>query len=104
MTLALYRPLEADGAFNKSLDVAETVFTVVFTLEFLAKIVAHNFVFGPHGSTVYMRNGWRVLDFIVVVGGWVSVGVTAAGGSGGGVTAIRGMRALRPLRSISGYP
>ena len=46
----------------------------------------------------------RVLDFIVVIGGWVSVGVTAAGGSGGGVTAIRGMRALRPLRSISGYP
>lgn len=104
VTLALYRPLEADGAFNKSLDVAETVFTVVFTLEFFAKIVAHNFVFGPHGSTVYMRDGWRALDFVVVVGGWVAVGATAAGGSGGGVTAIRGIRALRPLRSISGYP
>ena len=103
-TLALYRPLEKHGRTNQNLEVAETIFTVMFTLEFLARVVANNFIFGPPESDVYLRDGWRVLDFTVVIGGWVSVGVMVAGGSGGGLTAIRGIRALRPLRSISGFP
>ena len=104
VTLAMYKPLRPESSWNKGLDGAETAFTVIFTIEFLARVVANNFMFGPPEVDVYLRDGWRVLDFIVVVGGWVSIAIVAAGGSSGGLTAIRGLRALRPLRTISGFP
>ena len=104
-TLALYRPLEERGSsWNSSLETAEIIFTVVFTIEFVTLVVARNFVFGPKDAGVYLRDGWRALDFAVVVGGWVSLGMMAAGGGGGGFTAVRSLRALRPLRTISGFP
>ena len=104
-TLALYRPLEARGSsWNSSLETAEIIFTVVFTIEFLTLVVARNFVFGPKDAGVYLRDGWRALDFAVVVGGWVSLGMMTTGGGGGGFTAVRSLRALRPLRTISGFP
>ena len=104
-TLALYRPLEERGSsWNSSLETAEIIFTVVFTIEFFTLVVARNFVFGPKDAGVYLRDGWRALDFAVVVGGWVSLGMMAAGGGGGGFTAVRSLRALRPLRTISGFP
>jgi len=105
LTLALYAPMEGrDSAWNKSLEIAEFAFTGIFTLEFFTLVVAKNFFFGPLDSDVYLRDGWRVLDFAVVVGGWVSLGMLAAGQSGSGITALRAIRALRPLRSIGGFP
>lgn len=104
VTLAMYKPLRPGSSWNKGLEGAETAFTVIFTIEFLARVVANNFVFGPPNVDVYLRDGWRVLDFIIVVGAWASIGIVAAGGSSSGLTAVRGLRALRPLRTISGFP
>lgn len=104
-TLALYKPLEGrDSSWNKGLESAEFAFTAIFTIEFFVNVVAKNFLFGPPESDVYLRDGWRILDFAVVVGGWISLIMLAAGQSGGGVTAVRGIRAIRPLRSIAGFP
>lgn len=47
-------------------DKTELFFTVSFTIECVIKIVAMGFFFG-HGA--YLRDGWNVLDFIVVVTG-----------------------------------
>lgn len=46
----------------------EYVFVVIFTLEAILKIIAYGFVLH---SGAYLRNGWNVLDFVIVVIGWV---------------------------------
>lgn len=48
----------------------------------------------------YFRSKWNVLDFIVVVLGWVD----AAGAGSSGATAVRALRVLRPLRAINKVP
>lgn len=42
----------------------EYVFLVIFTLEAIMKITAYGFMLH---SGAYLRNGWNILDFIIVV-------------------------------------
>ena len=42
----------------------EYVFVVIFTLEAILKVIAYGFVLH---SGAYLRNGWNVLDFVIVV-------------------------------------
>lgn len=42
----------------------EYVFLVIFTLEAVMKIIAYGFLFHPGA---YLRNGWNILDFLIVV-------------------------------------
>ena len=44
----------------------EYVFLAIFTLETALKIVAFGFAWHPNA---YLRNGWNILDFIIVVVG-----------------------------------
>ena len=46
-----------------------------------------------------MRDPWNVLDFFVVIAGWVGVLL-----SGTDVSAIRTIRIMRPLRTINSVP
>lgn len=46
----------------------EYVFLVIFTGECVMKIIAYGFVM--HAGS-YLRNGWNLLDFTIVVIGWV---------------------------------
>lgn len=47
-------------------EIAEYVFLVVFTIEAILKIIAYGFLFHPGA---YLRNGWNILDFVIVVVG-----------------------------------
>ena len=47
-------------------EVAEYVFLAIFTLEAVLKIIAYGFLFHPGA---YLRNGWNILDFVIVVVG-----------------------------------
>lgn len=49
----------------------EYVFLVIFTVETMLKIVAYGLVLHP---SAYIRNGWNLLDFIIVVVGCASAG------------------------------
>jgi len=49
-------------------ELLEYVFVVIFTLEAIMKVVAYGFVFHPGA---YLRNGWNVLDFVIVIIGYV---------------------------------
>jgi len=53
-------------AWNKTLNVFGDVFTVVFLLEAVVKILAMGFIIGPY---TYLRDGWNVMDFIIVLTG-----------------------------------
>lgn len=52
-------------------------------------------------SPVYLRDGWNVLDFVVVLGTWVTYVPYL---SVSNLTVIRTVRVLRPLRTISALP
>ena len=71
--------------------------TVLFAIEFMLKVITFGFIF--NGPKSYLRNGWNVLDFFIVV---VSITSLGMGGSGSlnNVKALRTLRVLRPLRMI----
>lgn len=102
--LAAYEPLpEKDSSeINEGLEVAEYVFLAIFTLEAVLKIIAYGFLFHPGA---YLRNGWNILDFVIVVVGLATILVKAFLSSGSfDVKALRAFRVLRPLRLVSGVP
>uniref|UniRef100_A0A2K5EPB9 Voltage-dependent L-type calcium channel subunit alpha n=1 Tax=Aotus nancymaae TaxID=37293 RepID=A0A2K5EPB9_AOTNA len=94
------------------LDELEYLFLIIFTVEAFLKVIAYGLLFHPNA---YLRNGWNLLDFIIVVVGLFSAileqatkadGANALGGKGAGfdVKALRAFRVLRPLRLVSGVP
>ncbi|MGH0126020.1 UNVERIFIED_CONTAM: hypothetical protein FKN15_033141 [Acipenser sinensis] len=90
----------------------EYLFLIIFTVEAFLKVIAYGLLFHPNG---YLRNGWNLLDFIIVVVGLFSAileqatkaeGTNPIGGKAAGfdVKALRAFRVLRPLRLVSGVP
>jgi len=51
---------------NQVLEWIGNSFTIIFTLEFMLKVVGMGFVMDKH---CYLRDGWNVIDFIIVVTG-----------------------------------
>ncbi|XP_034028881.1 voltage-dependent L-type calcium channel subunit alpha-1D [Thalassophryne amazonica] len=107
-------PDDDSNATNHKLEQVEYIFLVIFTIETFTKILAYGLVMHP---SAYIRSGWNLLDFIIVIVGLFSViaeGMTdhkpgeahhAAGKPGGlDVKALRAFRVLRPLRLVSGVP
>uniref|UniRef100_A0A8D0V3C9 Voltage-dependent L-type calcium channel subunit alpha n=1 Tax=Sus scrofa TaxID=9823 RepID=A0A8D0V3C9_PIG len=115
VALGVYIPFPEDDSntANHNLEQVEYVFLVIFTVETVLKIVAYGLVLHP---SAYIRNGWNLLDFIIVVVGLFSVlleqgsgrpgDAPHTGGKPGGfdVKALRAFRVLRPLRLVSGVP
>ncbi|KAM4676189.1 voltage-dependent L-type calcium channel subunit alpha-1C [Discoglossus pictus] len=114
VALAVYIPFPEDdsNATNSNLERVEYLFLIIFTVEAFLKVIAYGLLFHPNA---YLRNGWNLLDFIIVVVGLFSAileqatkadGGSAIGGKGAGfdVKALRAFRVLRPLRLVSGVP
>ncbi|CAB4001908.1 voltage-dependent N-type calcium channel subunit alpha-1B-like isoform X1, partial [Paramuricea clavata] len=102
VVLALDAPLPSNdkSAISDELEKSEIFFLVIFTIEAILKIVALGFVLHP-GS--YLRNGWNILDFIVVITGYISLR-QFGNDSFGDVKPLRAVRVLRPLKLVSGTP
>ncbi|KAM6214575.1 voltage-dependent L-type calcium channel subunit alpha-1C isoform 5-T5 [Rhynchocyon petersi] len=114
VALAIYIPFPEDdsNATNSNLERVEYLFLIIFTVEAFLKVIAYGLLFHPNA---YLRNGWNLLDFIIVVVGLFSAileqatkadGPNVLGGKGAGfdVKALRAFRVLRPLRLVSGVP
>lgn len=103
VALAVYTPYpESDtNEINMALENVEYVFLVIFTLECAMKIIAYGFVL--HAGA-YLRNGWNILDFIIVVIGVISTVLSSLNNDGFDVKALRAFRVLRPLRLVSRAP
>lgn len=63
---------EVDFVKNNS-DRIDFVFLIIYTVEMLLKIIAMGFFMRAHS---YLRDSWNILDFIVVIMGWVSIALT----------------------------
>ncbi|XP_040264212.1 voltage-dependent L-type calcium channel subunit alpha-1D isoform X7 [Bufo bufo] len=118
VALAVYIPFPEDdsNSTNHNLEKVEYAFLIIFTIETFLKIIAYGLVMHPNA---YVRNGWNLLDFVIVIVGLFSValeqlnfgtkevegGTQSTGKSGGfDVKALRAFRVLRPLRLVSGVP
>jgi hypothetical protein len=75
------------------------IFLIIYTIEMILKIIAMGFFMRAHS---YLRDTWNVLDFLVVILGWISLNF--ATDDGADISAIRVIRILRPLRTINSMP
>ncbi|XP_024943014.1 muscle calcium channel subunit alpha-1 isoform X2 [Cephus cinctus] len=103
VALAVYTPYPNSDSnqTNAYLEKIEYIFLVIFTVECVMKIIAYGFVAHPGA---YLRNGWNLLDFTIVVIGMISTILMWLMKEGFDVKALRAFRVLRPLRLVSGVP
>ena len=73
------------------------VFTAIFTLECILKIIAYGFILEDN---TYLRDPWNWLDFIVVITGLLSYFPSISAN----LLALRTFRLIRPLRAMSSLP
>lgn len=94
-TRTVYQGLDCSGwgALNQFLQIAEYIFTGLFTVEMVVKIVARGLILHKHA---YLRDGWNWIDFLVVVASLISPFT-----SGSSIQVLRTVRVLRPLRTMT---
>ena len=81
---------------NNVIEKCEIIFTAIFTIECIFKVVAYGFA---KGKRAYIRDGWNVLDFVILA-------ISLLGFVPGipNLSMLRSFRVLRPLRSVSKLP
>ena len=100
------------SVYNTILIESEVVFVIIFTLEFLLKIIAFGIFYSPYPNKddengnkkenpkPYFVDKWNWLDFIVVLFALISIG----GINSGKLNLLRGFKVLRPLKAIKSLP
>ncbi|TFK68921.1 hypothetical protein BDN72DRAFT_646515 [Pluteus cervinus] len=80
-------------------DLAEAVFGLILTIEFLIKIIADGFVFTPNA---YIRSIWNIFDFVILIGLLINVttGLLFVGGLSRLTRSLKAFRALRLITLI----
>ncbi|XP_071054916.1 muscle calcium channel subunit alpha-1 [Onthophagus taurus] len=103
VALAVYTPFPNGDSndTNAVLEKIEYIFLVIFTAECVMKVIAYGFLLHPGA---YLRNGWNLLDFMIVVIGMITTILTNLTKDTFDVKALRAFRVLRPLRLVSGVP
>jgi len=66
----------------------------MFTIECVIKVIGMGFFINKHS---YLRDGFNVLDFIIVISGLIGLTLTQK------VTYLRAFRFLRPLKTITRF-
>jgi voltage-dependent calcium channel L type alpha-1D len=68
LVLAVYDYADRDALTSKNavLEILGMIFTGVFTLELVLKVIANGFI--VHSKS-YFREGWNIIDIIVVISG-----------------------------------
>jgi hypothetical protein len=96
--LAIDNPLnDPEGDLTTVLKTMDIVMTVLFVMEAMIKIVVYGFAIGKN---TYLREGWNVLDFLIVCVSLTSLILGDSAGSLSRLKALRTLRVLRPLRMI----
>jgi voltage-dependent calcium channel T type alpha-1G len=106
VTLAMERPsIPAHTFERKFLTNSNYMFTLIFAIEMMIKIIANGFYIGEE---CYLKSGWNVMDGFLVGISLVDALVTLSARSSpkifGILRVFRLLRTLRPLRVISRAP
>ncbi len=96
--LALDNPLnDPESDLTKFLHYADIILTSLFAFESITKIIAYGFLFNK--DIAYMKNGWNIIDFLVLIISIISKVVSS--NKFKIVKIFRLLRILRPLRVVS---
>lgn len=99
LLLVLDSPSLEDEYQKKTINSLLGIISYIFIAECLVKIIAAGFVFGP---TTYLKDGWNVLDFVIVVFSILTIVFEAMLDSDVSfIKGFRSLRALRPLKVVS---
>ncbi|CAJ0582996.1 unnamed protein product, partial [Mesorhabditis spiculigera] len=107
LALEQHLPKNDKKPLSEWLERTEPYFMGIFCVECVLKITANGFLFHK-GS--YLRSGWNIMDFIVVVSGCVTMLPFSPVQTGGpqvetvDLRTLRAVRVLRPLKLVSGIP
>nr|QQY02546.1 voltage-dependent N-type calcium channel subunit alpha-1B [Cryptocotyle lingua] len=99
LAMEVHLPNKDKRPLSEKLEMTEKYFMGIFTVEASLKIIALGLIL--HSGS-YLRNVWNILDFIVVVTGFLTMFMTT--GSGVNLRTLRAVRVLRPLKLVSGVP
>lgn len=98
VALAIENPLlDPESTVMKVLFMLDKVMTFVFLTELILKVITNGLLL--NGKDSYLRNGWNVLDFIIVFFSIVSLFFSDV--NLGIFKILRLLRVLRPIRVIS---
>ena len=94
-----------DHPLRQTITVFNWIFTFLFLIEMILKIIAMGFLYTKTPSkytlsVAYLRSGWNILDFFIVLISILSLIDTGADG----LQQLRAFRAIRPMRLVSRYP
>jgi hypothetical protein len=94
---------DPDNFMMPIIDKTNLVITIIFMTELVLKVVAMGFILHKHS---YMRDGWNVLDFVIVAFSIASMIVEGqsedhAGNGAKTLELFKMLRVLRSLRMIS---
>eukprot|EP00002_Diphylleia_rotans_P018406 TRINITY_DN3563_c0_g1_i4.p1 TRINITY_DN3563_c0_g1~~TRINITY_DN3563_c0_g1_i4.p1 ORF type:complete len:1670 (+),score=301.84 TRINITY_DN3563_c0_g1_i4:113-5122(+) len=97
LSLALYTPsLDPNSLLGRVLDIMNIVFTAIFLVEMLLKLIAFECIFG---KSAYFQDAWNILDAMVVFISLLSLFATS--GNLSSLRVLRTFRAVRPLRLLN---
>lgn len=95
LLLYLDQPVLVDPYQKATLSFMLTTISIIFIFEFLFKVIAKGFLYGPKA---YLKDSFNKLDFVLVI---VSVAAwIIAANSTQDISYVRGFRALRSLKPL----
>ena len=101
VTIALHDHSEQAAMLNSVLQRFGFVFTAIYVLEALIKIIANGFVFGKN---TYLRNPFNIFDFAIVISSLVETVLNQSFGDNvEAIQTFRTLRALRVLKLFTGF-
>jgi len=99
INLALENPLDNPAARKLAiLQYIDYGMTAIFTLEMITKMIAFGLII--NGKESYLRVGWNILDFFIVMSSLASLS-PGTGANLKVLKTLRILRVLRPLRMVS---
>ncbi|KAK2174860.1 hypothetical protein NP493_771g00002 [Ridgeia piscesae] len=105
LALEEHLPSQDKTPLALQLEETEVYFLGIFCVEATLKIVALGFVLH---KGAYLRNVWNIMDFIVVVTGFITIFPSTPNDSAStgsfDLRTLRAVKVLRPLRLVSGIP
>ncbi|KAG9509584.1 Voltage-dependent calcium channel type A subunit alpha-1, partial [Fragariocoptes setiger] len=102
LAMEAHLPHKDRTELSMSIEKTEPYFLCIFCTEALLKILALGFVMH---KGAYLRNVWNIIDFIVVLTGFIALFVHEDSRSIGiDLRTLRAIRVLRPLKLVSGVP
>ncbi|VVC29317.1 Voltage-dependent calcium channel, alpha-1 subunit,Voltage-dependent L-type calcium channel, IQ- [Cinara cedri] len=106
VALAAEDPINDVSDWNDYLDVVDNVFTVIFAIEMILKVIDLGVILHP-GS--YLREFWNIMDAVVVICAFASFifqskNNSAVGSNLSTIKSLRVLRVLRPLKTIKRVP